>query len=328
MKNQTDIISDDLSEIRNPSHRKHFKLNKSVLSHINNISGKLFPKNIFYELVTGRNRNLITPDEQKYLQNSTVAFFGLSVGSHAVCSWMMLSRAEKIIICDPDIVAPTNLNRIYASWSDIGKLKTYVCKNRLKNINPYCQIYDYNDKNPTSDRLGKIIGGPPHVNIIIDEIDDIIGKIRLREIAKTKKTPLISAADVGNNVIIDIERYDLQPNTKPFLGRLTESDINKIPQMTAAERKKMIIKLVGFDANSLRLLKSVREIGKSVPTWPQLGSTATIAGGIIANLIMNIRLGENIISGRYVIDLDRIFINTEPDYDILRKDIIKDLTSA
>lgn len=56
------------------------------------------------------------------------------------------------------------------------------------------------------------------------------------------------------------------------------------------------------------MLESFLDIGKNLKTWPQLGATESIAGGIITTVIKKIRLNEKIKSGRYNFSLDEMFV--------------------
>ena len=53
-------------------------------------------------------------------------------------------------------------------------------------------------------------------------------------------------------------------------------------------------------------------IGKTIKTWPQLGSTATIAGGLITTLVKKMVLRERVKSGRYYFSIDKLLVY---DYD-------------
>lgn len=263
-------------------------------------------KKLLDELATVRNRNLISSSFQKKMQETTVAFFGLSVGSHAALTWSMQSRANHIKISDPDTISPTNLNRLRFGWESVGQKKVDVVKKALRAINPYIKV----DVLTTVDKksMRKFLEDAPQPTIIIDAIDDMDGKILLRQIAQERGLVLLSAADVGDNVVLDIERYDKKPFPKMFLGRIPNIDSINFSELSDRERRNMVIKLVGFEKNSIDMLESLNALGKSLATWPQLGATATIAGGVICTTIKKIILGEAVASGRYYISLDDILV--------------------
>lgn len=285
----------------------------------NNDSSDYFStiKDIYYVLSTIRNRNLIKKDEQRKLRDAVVGFFGLSVGSHAATTWLMESRADVVKIVDYDTISPSNLNRLRASWDEIGTFKTESLEKRLKEINPYVSIISSFRRDERS--VAEIFDGEPKLSVVVDEIDSIEGKIILRKLAKQRQIPLISAVDVGDNVVLDIERYDKDLQLKPFLGRISDKELSNCSKFSDIDRKKLIIKLVGFEKNSEVMLDSLLSIGESIGTWPQLGATATLAGGIIATTIKKIILQENIESGRYYFSLDDILVKDFSNIERIRE---------
>lgn len=253
---------------------------------------------------TTRNKLLITDEDQRKLADTTVGFFGLSVGSHAALTWMMLSRATHIKIADSDNISPSNLNRLRLGWSTVGKKKIEITKKQLLDIHPATHVSTLAKTGGT--HMKEFCTQKPTVDCIIDEIDDLEGKIHLRSTARAMRIPLISAVDVGENVIIDIERYDTQPNTKFFLGRIPNIEQIHLASLTPLQKARLIIRLVGLEHNSNEMLCSLLAIGKEIGTWPQLGSTATIAGGIVATTIAKIIRGAPVKSGRYIFEMDKL----------------------
>lgn len=269
-----------------------------------NITNLEIPEESYFALSASRNRHLISDKNQDILRKTVVAFFGLSVGSHGALTWMMESRADVVKIIDPDTIDATNLNRLRFGFEVLGEYKTDVVKRLLESINPFVKVIALKDTEQTA--VTKLIFDKPSVDLIVDEIDDLEGKILLRKLARRKKIPVISAVDVGDNVFLDIERFDLDPKQQFFLGKIPNIDHLNLTKLSDLERKKMIIKLVGFEKNSEEMLESLLALGRTLGTWPQLGATATISGGVITTAIKKIILGESIKSGRYYICLDEI----------------------
>ncbi len=284
-------------------------------SSLNKESDKELPlKEIYFELSTIRNRNLVNRQQQLKLRNTTIAFFGMSVGSNAALTWMMLSRADNIKIIDHDTISPTNLNRLRFGWEDIGNKKVDSVAESILKINPFVNITKSSDISEESIR--NIFISNPKVDLVVDAIDKIEDKLLLRKLCKLNKIPLVSAADVGDNVFLDIERYDISPLPNYFLGRLPEIESIDFSKLTVLGRKKLLMKLVGFESNSESMLESLNSIGDTISTWPQLGSTATIAGGLITTTIKKILLGELIKSGRYYLDIDKLLVS---DFNLIER---------
>ncbi|KXK10237.1 MAG: hypothetical protein UZ22_OP11002000882 [Microgenomates bacterium OLB23] len=248
-------------------------------------------KKAIYELTTARNRNLIKPDQQDALRTFNVGFFGMSVGSHAVLSWMLVSRADIVKIVDPDTIDASNLNRLRFGWSAVGKYKVDVVKQQLQDMNPNCSVIA--TKKTDVKYVEQIFDTQGPIEAVVDEIDNFPAKILLRKLARQRGIPLVSAADVGDNVMVDIERYDIDKNYPFFHGREANLENIELSQLTEPELKRLIIKLVGFEHNSEEMVNSLFGIGASIPTWPQLGPTASIAGGIVATLLKKNKTWRN-----------------------------------
>lgn len=282
--------------LENPEVKSNKKADQTALS-----------KEHFFELTTMRNRNLISATEQLKLRQTVVGFFGLSVGSHCALSWMMESRADNIKIVDPDRISMSNLNRLPLGVEDVDEFKTEVISKRLLEINPFCNVVS--STNGSVENFKKLFDTGLKIDVCVDAIDDMQGKVVLRKMCRERKLPLIQAGDIGDNVLLDIERYDLTPQPDLFLGRLPGIETVDFSTMSPFEIKKMIVKLVGFEQNNENLLESVLTIGQKLATWPQLGATATIAGGVVATSIKKIVLNEKVKSGRYYISLDNLLVS-------------------
>ncbi|KKQ37714.1 MAG: UBA/THIF-type NAD/FAD binding protein [Candidatus Roizmanbacteria bacterium GW2011_GWA2_37_7] len=315
-KIKEDIVK-ELQQTRNPhlppEELKNIRVSPLILDTKSKHPFHLTPK-ASSELSTSRNRNLIYPDEQAKLRNTVVGFFGLSVGSHAAVTWMMESRADVIKIVDPDKISATNLNRIRVGWESVGRYKAVIIQKELQEINPYATVLSFTKVRESN--IKKIFYTRPSLNVVVDEIDDIKGKLLLRKFAQYLRIPVISAIDVEDDIFVDIERYDINEHQKLFNNRLPDISEVNVSNLSEKEKKQLIIELVGIEKVSERMLNSVFGIGATIVNWPQLGATATIAGGVIASLIKKIILGENIKSGRYYLSLNNIFVS---DFNSIRR---------
>ena len=282
---------------------------KEMLESINKseITDDQLAQKFAFHLPTLRNQNLISEKQQNVLRSSNVVFMGMSVGSHAVANWVMQSRPDRVSIADHDIVSPSNLNRLRYGWKQVGRRKIDVVREELREMHPYLDL-KYTHKTD-QENISKFLTTMPMISAVVDAIDDFEGKIFLRKFCQKKAIPLLSAADVGDMVILDIERYDITPQPELFLGRIPVKSVEEYSNLSEMEKKKLIIELVGLDKNSDALLHSLLAIGKTISTWPQLGATANMAGGIIALALKKIFLGEKVKSGRYLISLDEILVD-------------------
>lgn len=264
---------------------------------------------IFYRLKTARNRFLVTDAEQRRWEQCMVAVAGLSVGSAAVTA-CALSGARHFRIADDDRLSPTNLNRMVGSVCDIGTTKLDLAVRRLLEADPYTAVEQFpNGYTPAN--AERFLAGDGATTVLIEEIDDVALKIDMRRRARMARIPVISATDMGDNVILDIERYDLDADYPIFHGR-AEGFVGG-DATDPAHRLRMAASIVG-DALTPRMAYSASQIGRSVASWPQLGSTGTMAGAFAAAAARNIACGHPVDSGRHVLNIEDMLIHRDREY--------------
>jgi hypothetical protein len=162
-----------------------------------------------------------------------------------------------------------------------------------------------------------------NIDIVIDEMDSLDMKVLLREKAKQQKLPVIMSADDGDDALIDIERYDLNPNMEIFGGLIPQNIIDKIKNgnLPRAEVGMLIGKyFVGPEHIPLRMYESLAEVGKSLPSWPQLGGAAALSGISLAFVVKKILLGEEVVQGRTLVSVtEKLAIPSELELNALKK---------
>ena len=84
---------------------------------------------------------MLGPDAMERLRQSRVCVFGIGgVGGHVV-EVLARSGVGAIDLVDADVVDITNLNRqIIALRSTVGRPKVEVAAERIRDINPACQV--------------------------------------------------------------------------------------------------------------------------------------------------------------------------------------------
>ena len=103
--------------------------------------------------------------------------------------------------------------------------------------------------------------------------------------------------DTGENVLIDVERFDLEEN-RPIFHGLVDLEKENLANLSKQDKVRLATQVVSKEYISERMLKSLNEVGKTLETWPQLGTTAFAGGGIGAFTAMKIASGEFKKSGR------------------------------
>ncbi|NMO01209.1 thiamine biosynthesis protein ThiF [Gordonia sp. TBRC 11910] len=270
---------------------------------------RLPESDIFYRLKSARNRHLLTYAEQEAWQHATIAVAGLSVGSAALIA-CGLTGARKFHVADPDDLAITNLNRLAGSVCDLGRSKLELARRRLLEADPYTALTAF-AQGYAPDIAAAFLGTDADaVQVVIEEIDDVAMKIDMRRRARAAGIPVVSATDIGDNVVLDIERFDLDPAYPIFHGRgenFADGDADDPTQ-----RLSMAAAIVG-DSLTPRMAFSASQINRSISSWPQLGSTAQMAGALAATAARMIVCRGAVPSGRYHIEVDRILLDSAAD---------------
>lgn len=186
-----------------------------------------------------RTELLIGKDNLLKLKNSTVAVFGIGgVGSFATEA---LARAGigNLILIDNDVVSISNLNRqIIANLDTMGKSKVEIMKNRIKSINPNCNI-TMHEIFAKEDNLGDILN--TNIDYVIDAIDTVSSKLSLISICKDKNIPIISSMGTGNKLdptkfkIVDIYETKVCPLAKVMRYELRQRNISNLKVLYSEE---------------------------------------------------------------------------------------------
>ncbi|MDO8523938.1 MAG: ThiF family adenylyltransferase [bacterium] len=160
----------------------------------------ILPDKEFQKVRTARNKNLITEKEQKKFYDSTVGIAGLSVGNSVALAITLQGGARHMKLADHDMLELSNLNRIRSGIDSLGVPKVELTARQIYLLNPYAQVELF-PEGLTDSNMNNFFDG---LDIIIDEIDNLIIKYRIREEAKKRKIPVLMAADNADSGVIDI----------------------------------------------------------------------------------------------------------------------------
>lgn len=156
-------------------------------------------------------------ENQNILKSKHVAVFGLGgVGGFCAESLARAGIGEMTII-DFDTVSASNINRqIVALHSTIGKRKTELFEERLKDINPDIKLNVINDFYTNEDF--------ENIDFATDAIDTMRSKISLLETCINRGIPVISSMGAGNRIdpsklyISDIS--EIENKNAPFVSNI------------------------------------------------------------------------------------------------------------
>lgn len=261
-----------------------------------------------YRLVrTARNQNLITKEEQEKFYNARIGIAGLSVGSSVAIALALGGGAKRMKLADMDRLALTNTNRVLAGADRLGMLKVEMAARTIYEINPYAEL-ELHSEGLTPENVASFVEG---LDVMIDEIDNLAVKYLIRQETKKRRIPVVMAADNGDNAVVDVERYDLDPETPFFHGRMGDVSYELLANLDKFGIGKMITKLVGPENVTERMQASLLEMGKTIVSWPQLGGAALVNGAAVAYCVRKIVNGQSLEDSRALVSLDEKLV---PNY--------------
>ena len=258
----------------------------------------VLPRELHRELRLDRNRHKITSAEQDALLTLRIAIAGLSVGRSVAQTLVREGLCGEIRLADFDEVALTNLNRVPGGVADIGVNKAVLAAREIAELDPYLRVVVHTE-GVRPDTVDSFLDG---VDIVLDECDDLEMKLLLRERARAARLPvLMVTSDRG---MLDIERFDSEPDRLPFHGALRGVRSADLRGLTTRQKVPYVLRILDAQRLEARTAASLVEVKESITTWPQLASDVVMGGAMAANAVRPIALGQLTESGRYEADLD------------------------
>lgn len=177
-----------------------------------------------------RNRNNITPAEQDRLTALRIGVAGLSVGHVIAHTLAAQGLCGTIRLADFDHLELSNLNRVPASVFDLGINKACVAARRIAELDPYLPVEVF-DAGLTVDTVDAFLDG---LDIVIEECDSLDMKALLREGARARRIPVLMAT--SDRGLVDVERFDQEPQRPILHGLLGDLDIGLLPGMSSRDK--------------------------------------------------------------------------------------------
>jgi len=249
----------------------------------------------FIRVRTIRNQFKITQEEQDRLSGCRVGIVGLSVGQSVALTIAMERIAGSLRIADFDTLELSNMNRIRTCLLNLGELKTSVVAREIAEIDPFINVSCY-DKGLTADNMSDFLQG---LDVVVDECDNLEIKIMLRKVARELGIPVVM--DTSDLLMLDVERFDLEPDRPIFHGLIDEN--SPIDWSSPTERMQALQAIIEPQKASERAIASLQEIGKTITTWPQLATDVSMGGAFAAKMVREILLGHELPSGRMRLNL-------------------------
>lgn len=263
----------------------------------------LLPEEDFIKVRTLRNQYKITPSEQQELSKKKVGIVGLSVGQSIALTMALERSCGEMRLADFDTLELSNLNRLKAGVASLGVEKLIIAAREISEIDPFIKLTLFRE-GITEANIDSFLHEGGKLDLVIDECDSFDIKLLIREKAKSVQIPVMM--DTSDRGMLDVERFDQEPERKIFHGLLGEVDLNTIKNLTVTQRIAFGLRITGLETLSLRMKASLLEVGQSISSWPQLASGVFLGGASVAHVGRKLLLGEAVKSGRYYVDFDEL----------------------
>lgn len=197
------------------------------------------------DLLFQRTARIIGEDGVNALKAATVAVFGTGgVGSYA-CEALGRAGVGHLIFIDKDVVDETNMNRqLVADLTTLGRNKAEVMAERVKRVNPSCDVQALVKRyDPSDDEFIPSL----HADFVIDAIDDVPAKVAMAICCWKHKIPEISSMGTGNRLHPEmLEIADIYKTRECHLARkmrkaLKEARVRHLPVVYSWEPAHKII---------------------------------------------------------------------------------------
>ncbi len=262
----------------------------------------------FIEVRTNRNKNKITKEEQALLATKKVGVIGLSVGQSVSATMAMERCFGEIRLADFDTLDLTNCNRIRTPVYNIGLSKVVITAREIAEIDPYLKVICFFE-GLTEDNMVDFMNQGGKLDMIVEECDSVEIKVMTRVKAKQYSIPVVM--EMSDRCMIDVERYDLEPDLKMFQGKLEHLDLSNLKNLSPEQRMMYMYPMVSGENVSNRLKESVGELGKTLSAWPQLASAVVLGGGASTDVVRRILLNQTQVSGRFYFDIEQLIVNKD-----------------
>ena len=267
----------------------------------------LLDESEFIMVRSNRNKYKITYEEEATLATKKVGIVGLSVGNSIAITIATERLAKEIRITDFDTLELSNLNRIRYGVDKLGISKALLTAREIYEIDPYLKVVTY-DQGLNNANIDDFFTKNGALDLVLEECDDLSMKVMVRRYAKKLKIPVLM--ETNDKGMVDIERFDLEPDRPLFHGLIPDIDtwdLLKIKKMTDEQKVPYVLSILGSDAISDRFTGSLIEIKTSIRSWPQLASHVSFGAGLATDIARKILLNSYQKSGRFFVDLDEIF---------------------
>jgi molybdopterin/thiamine biosynthesis adenylyltransferase len=261
----------------------------------------------FIKVRTSRNLYKITPEELAVLRKKKIGIIGLSVGQSIALTIATERVCGSLHLADFDNIELSNMNRLsFTNLYNLGAAKVITTAQKIAELDPFLEVTCFTEGILDSN-IDEFLGeGPDKLDVLVEECDGLDVKILSRVKAKEKGIPVVM--DTNDKGMLDIERFDLEPNRPILHGRVAELEametpelIEKLQTLTPEERIRFVTQIIGVENVSEEMMHSLMEIRKTITGWPQLSSAVTLGAAMVTDTCRRIALGKLTTSGRHFV---------------------------
>lgn len=266
----------------------------------------------FIKVRSNRNQYKITQKEQEILSTKRIGIIGLSVGQSIALTLAMERGFGELRLTDFDTLELSNLNRIRSGVHNLGIPKVVITAREIAEMDPFLKVVCFfNGLN--EENMDSFFSDNGKLDLLVDECDGLDIKILARFKARELRIPVIM--DTSDRGMLDVERFDLEPNRPLLHGTIENVDPQNIKNLSTEDKIPVMLQMLGVENISLRAKASMIEVEQTINTWPQLASSVALGGAVGADVSRRILLDQYHDSGRYYIDLEELIADKEKHSD-------------
>ena len=177
-----------------------------------------------------RTEMMLGADAVKKLKAAHVAVIGVGGVGGFVGEALARAGVGKLTLVDSDKVAVSNINRqIIATHSTVGMYKTEAMKERVRDINPECEVIAINEFYSEENEIDL-----SKFDYVADCIDSVKSKLHLVTRSKAMDKRIISSMGAGNKLdptrftVADISKTHTDPLAKVMRTELRKRGVNHL----------------------------------------------------------------------------------------------------
>ena len=176
------------------------------------------------------------------LAASSVAVFGVGGVGSFTAEALARAGVGRLTLIDHDTIDVTNINRqIHALTETVGKAKTTVMAERIRAINPHCQVREIRAFYLPEEADSFF---ETHYDYAVDAVDTVTAKVDLAVQCQARNIPLIASMGAANKLdptlfaVMDIYLTKGDPLARILRKKLKDRGVQRLTVVCSRERPK------------------------------------------------------------------------------------------